>query len=206
MKKLFYGFMLLIAAMALHAESLTTTFASNNGYAGNMFDIVTKNDITVTGFDVNVNTDTTIEIYGKNGTHVGSETTPGDWTLLATVPVVSAGPDNPTSLQDTINLSIPSGTTYAFYIVTTTGSYMDYTNGSDPYGIYVENADLEIHEGTGLGYFSSLNVPRVWNGTLYYTIGAASTVPVPLSDAAKGMLVLLFAATGYFIFRRRKYA
>ena len=77
-------------------NSLATTFASNNGAQGNMFDVEATNDITINSFDVNMVSGVTadIEIYFKSGSWVGSENSPNDWTLLATVPgVVSAGQD-----------------------------------------------------------------------------------------------------------------
>lgn len=48
---------------AVNAQSLTTTFASNNGRRGNMFDIQTANDLTINSFDVNLVTGLTKEIF-----------------------------------------------------------------------------------------------------------------------------------------------
>ena len=54
-KTAFIGLVLLISNVS-HAGLITTTFRSNNGYAGNMFNLTTfGNSLLVTGSDINVN-------------------------------------------------------------------------------------------------------------------------------------------------------
>ena len=65
--------------------SLTTQFASNNNYAGNSFDLIAANDITVVGWDINVGPDLPdydINVYWKNGTAYGFEQNIAVWNLL----------------------------------------------------------------------------------------------------------------------------
>jgi hypothetical protein len=178
---------LLAAGLSLSAQaqmgSLTTTYAGGNGQDGNMFDVVAANDVTVTGFDVNCSTadPETFEVYGKTGSYVGSNATPGDWTLLATatdVPCNAAG--SPTPLGVNLNVLISAGDTYAFYITGDGGAGVDYTDGTSVGTVAAQNADLQILEGAGVQYpFDELFEPRIWNGTLYYQLGALAPQSIP---------------------------
>ncbi len=149
--------------------SMTTTYVSNNGLDGNMFDVVALNNINVLSFDGNFNVGThTVEIYYKVGTHVGFETTSSAWTLLGSTSLTSNGDDVATPIPISMSLSIPAGQTYAFYITTTTGG-INYTNGTTLGAVYVQDGSAQILEGAGVSYpFASLFSPRVWNGTMYY--------------------------------------
>ena len=156
--------------------SLTTSFATNNGSAGNMFDVMPLTDINVNSFDVNNSSTTTVdyEIYFKTGTYVGSETTAGDWTLVGSaLGVAGAGQDTPTA-------------TWLKY-----GSYFDcwkyvcllcadigpgthrYINGGTAGDLWASDANLEIYEGAGKGgLFGSTFSPRNFSGTIIYETGA----------------------------------
>lgn len=148
-----------------------------------MFDVVAVNDITVTGFDVNCASSDpeTYEVYGKSGTYVGSNATPGDWTLLATatdIPCNGAG--NPTSLGLSLNVAISAGDTYAFYVTDTDDIGVSYTDGTAVGTVAAQNADLQILEGAGVQYpFDELFEPRIWNGTLYYQLGTLAPQSIP---------------------------
>ena len=200
-----------IITVLANAASLTTTYASNNNESGNMFDVVAKTNIVITGFDMNLfetaGTSVTIEVYGKPGTWVGSETTVGDWTLLATAMTTSAGTGNPTSIQNVINQSILSGDTYSFYVTTNNPtSYLRYTNGTAIGNVFIENTEVQILEGAGKGYpFGATFQPRIWNGTLYYNLGVSTTaaVAVPLSPFGKAFLLFAMAMIATFMVRRR---
>ena len=90
----------LLAAIGLPlaAGSITTTFANNNQFTGNMFNaIIGANGITVNSLDVNVDTGSmTIDVYLKSGTFVGFDTTPAAWTLVSATAVTGAGAGKPT--------------------------------------------------------------------------------------------------------------
>ncbi len=148
---------------------LSTPFNSNNGQSGNMFDVAALKTIEVQAMEVNFDGTATFEVWYKAGSYVGSETNQAAWTLAATATgVVSNGANVPTPLPATLSITIPAGQTYAFY-VTTTGSSINYTNGTTVGAIAASNADLQIKEGIGNAYpFGSIFTPRVWNGTLIY--------------------------------------
>jgi gliding motility-associated-like protein len=153
-------------------NSLTTTFADNNGQSGNMFDVNVLQPISVESFDVHISNTATIEVYHKTGSHVGFQNNAGAWTLIATVPNVPPGGPAPLNLNLGFNLA-PG--THAFYVTVNSGSGMRYTNGTALGAVYSANADLEILQGIGNAYpFSTTYSPRVWNGTIHYNAGAGS--------------------------------
>lgn len=173
--------------------SLTTTFASNNSFDGNMFDVTVlgADDVTITSFDINLETGETdtISVYYKAGTYAGFETNSGAWTLLGSASVTSSGTDVPTPLP-VGGLTIPAGQTYGIYVTKTTtcqngaSGCLLYTNGA----VSVANADIQLDAGIGLGgLFGSLGgpfSPRSWNGTVYYQYGAAAVTGLNVPHVA----------------------
>ncbi|AFL81539.1 regulatory P domain of subtilisin-like proprotein convertases [Aequorivita sublithincola DSM 14238] len=155
--------------------SLTTTFAGGNGLDGAMFDVTAINDLTIDSFDVNLPTgaDNDFEIYYKTGTWVGSNTNPGDWTLLATLTgITSAGAGLPTALNLNLGIVVPAGDRAAFYVTTTDNGTLSYTNGTVTGNLFASDANLEFYEGRGVDYpFTGGFEPRVFNGNIHYTTG-----------------------------------
>ncbi len=154
-------------------DPLETIYAENNGQDGIMFDINATVDVTITGFDFNMGdiTPYNMEIYFKVGTHVGFEMTPGAWTLVGTAANVNgAGLNVPTSIPIVLNVPIPSGQTYAFYITDTgTAANLDYTNGTAVGTIAATDGSITVYEGTGKDYpFAANYAPRIPNTTVYY--------------------------------------
>ena len=156
--------------------SLTTTFAGGNGQAGNMFDIVATTAVTVTGFDVHIGATTaeTVEIYTKAGSHVGFETNASAWTLIATVNVTGQGAGNPTPLPaNVIAVPIAAGQSQSFYVTLSTGTDIDYTNGTSVGNVLASDASITVLEGVGKAYpFAGTFTTRNWNGTVQYTTGS----------------------------------
>ena len=162
------------------AQSLTTTFAGGNNYAGNMFDVqVLGGAIIVTGLDVHLGSGiaptSTINVYTRPGSFVGFDDSETGWNLMSSISVVSAGAGNPTFI-DVADFELAGGQTAAFYV--TVSDYpsapLHYTNGTGVGNVSVENDDLRIFEGVGKGdpnFTGSTPSPRIWNGTIYYTLG-----------------------------------
>jgi len=186
LKKLFIaatttlGLIMLVDVNPAQAASLTTTFSSNNGYAGNMFDVTTfGKELTVTGLDINVSSSSslTVNLYTKSGTYVGAQNNPSAWTLVSTNILNSnAGRDNPTFVDVTDFVLLAESVT-AFYI--DVGRRINYTNGTAPGHPIFSNDDLSIATGIGKApNFGTNFTPRTWNGTIYYE--PAST-PEPAS-------------------------
>ena len=191
--------------------ALTTTFASNNNQSGNMFDIVAAADVTITGLDLNLAAGTwDIEVYAVTGggSHVGVENLPGAWTLMATVPgLVSNGADVPTPLSVNPAIQVPIGGTRGIYVTCTSGTGMRYTSGlAAPLGAVVAaDATVQILMGRGVVYpFGTTFTPRLWNGTLYYSLSFDDVLQVPaeistiqgaISAALSGQTVLVAPGT-----------
>ena len=186
-----------------HAVSITTTFAGGNGQNGNMFDVTTfSNDITINSLDINNQSGTTsnsLEVYLKNGTYVGSETAPGDWTLVSTTPLTSIQPGGTPTTVDVTDFTLNANTTYGLYLTLNSGT-LNYTNGANTY----TNSDLEIQTGVGKQYpFDSTFTPRTWNGTINYTGGASASVPFEFSPAL-GLLLAGGLFGGSHLYRQHK--
>ncbi|MBK8464819.1 MAG: hypothetical protein IPL32_03230 [Chloracidobacterium sp.] len=167
-------------------ENLGTTFAGGNEQAGNMFDITAISTVVINSFDEHLLQSGDIAIYYKAGTHVGSEQTPGDWTLVGTATgVASNGPGVATAIPLPINVTIPAGQTYAFYI--TFVDPMDqarlfYTNGTAVGNVFASDANIQIKEGTGKAYpFLNSFSPRVFNGNVHYSVGDDCPAVTPTS-------------------------
>ena len=164
--------LLFVAHGAAAQQTLTTTFSSNNGSYGNMFDVVATNDVVIRGFDVNLDPGTwDVEVYRRTnpGSFLSVSGLPSAWTLMGSYTVTSIGADLPTPLPKDLELIISAGTTQAFYITTTGAPGMNYTNGTAVGNVYAADANLQILEGAGVIYpFGTTFMPRVWNGTIHY--------------------------------------
>jgi len=76
--------------------SLTTIFAQNNNFAGNSFDIDATTDLTVVGWDINLDSmgaSRTIQVWWREGTADGFEQVAAGWSMLGSVSVVGNGID-----------------------------------------------------------------------------------------------------------------
>lgn len=158
--------------------SLTTIFASNGGYAGNMFDIemlVSINEITAIDINVDpVGYTTEVDVWWREGTCVGHDQDPTGWHLLGHGTGIAAGYDLPTFIDLSGNgFSFDAGKLYGFYVDIT--SYpqpgINYSNGGP--NIYANSEmSLTTYYGKGVGSFpGSTFFPRIWNGTVYYEAG-----------------------------------
>jgi len=170
------------------AGALNTGFASNNGAAGNMFDMNALTTLTMDSFDVNLEPfggtpagTHNVSVYWKTGTHVGFETDAAAWTFAGSTTVASLGQDVPTPLNLNMGVSINAGETVAWFIVTTTTSAIDYTNGGTVGDVWASDANMEILEGSGRGlnttdpFAASVFTTRNVNAIARYTAGSPLT-------------------------------
>ncbi len=184
------------------ASVLTTTFASNNGQAGNMFDVVVKSthNLVVTGFDLNLNAGTwAVSLYTKAGSWVG--TAQSAWTLLGSNTVTSSNKDQATFF-DVTDFTLNALSTSAFYVTTgSSTSSFRYTNASTNVGtVAASDSDLSVLVGAGVAnLFGFAFQNRIWNGAIHYSEVTPNAVPEPTSIALLGMGALGFAAS-----RRKK--
>lgn len=151
--------------------------ASNNGSAGNQFDIQAKNKVHIKGFDINLKPGTHyVEVFGKSGTYDGSKTKPNNWYWVQSATDTSQGTDVKTPLPDLdSNFEVWPGATQAFYIKVNSNS-IRYTNGGNLGGVFAEDANLQFFEGAGVSNgsdnsgFGMAYEPRVWNGSICYEV------------------------------------
>ena len=162
---------------------LQTIFASDNGYAGNMFDIVPKKNLGISAFDVNVSPSgqvTTVAVYYRRGSSFGHEDSNAGWSLLGSRVVTAAGQDSPTFVDLSGNgMEFLRGQTYGLYVHVDYGSgvTLQYTKGSGTY----ENAALALMSNCGKGDppFTGETYPsRIWNGSIYYDTGLVDALGV----------------------------
>jgi hypothetical protein len=166
--------------------SMTTTFAGGNGFSGNMFDMTTNTDLTISSIDIHSNGvaggAVTVDVWYTVGTCVGNEMNAAVWTLLGTYTGTSAGFGNPTPIDMTGNgMTWLAGTSYGMYVDVTsypTSGGVAYTNGLTSAGTVYSNADMTLTTWYGtrntdiLGPFTQTVFQiRDWNGTIYYDAG-----------------------------------
>jgi hypothetical protein len=193
------------------ADSATTSLAGGNGAAGNMFNIINTSGapLTITGFaqgPSSGNTSATavpVVVWYMPAPYVVNGP---NWTQLA------SGNVNLTSGAATgylpVNVTIPTGATYGFFVGRTTGS-VQYTNGTGTAGVstWYQNNDLIVTEGLGGSYPNPVNNLRNWNGKVYYGTVGCSELRQEVSFAvntdsaqAVGTGTETNAATGEFTF------
>jgi hypothetical protein len=175
----------LAAATSAHAASLTTTFASNNGFAGNTFDLVVfpanAVGVRVTSLDVNLvdtGSEAQVQVWTRPGSSAGfTNNDPSGWTHRGTTAVTPAGADNPTSVP--VSFSLPNGSYGVLVAGVGNSSSMRYTNGSDTF----EDDALRLTSAAGLGTpvfgGGSVFANRIWNGTIHYEIEVTPPPPEP---------------------------
>ena len=154
-------------------STVLTTMAAGNNHRGNMFDIVALNTVTITGFDAHPQANTDFEIYYRVGSFQGFNTTSNGWILVGSAQNVQAQPPGtPTPIPIPMNVTIPAGSTYGFYVTSTNlGVSLNYTNGTSPGGVFASDGNIQFLEGMGGEYpFNITFNPRVWNGVIHYEI------------------------------------
>ncbi|HEY5923690.1 MAG TPA: hypothetical protein VIV11_18540 [Kofleriaceae bacterium] len=141
------------------ATPMTGTTTSN----GVMFSVTPTRDLELALLGVQLEAGThDLDIYFRRGAFAGSETTSGQWKLLASAPdVVSAGRFVSTPVATSLGLFLDGGATTSFYVATPTDAELR----SEAAGTSASNADLMINPGvtldgafTGVGTAVSPNV------------------------------------------------
>ncbi|MCF8294560.1 MAG: right-handed parallel beta-helix repeat-containing protein [Bacteroidales bacterium] len=151
--------------------SLTTAYNSNNGLASIMFSVqALSGNITIESFDINIDGTTPVEVFYHAGGFLGAESNQALWTLLGSLPsVTSNGANVPTPLAIG-GLMIPAGETYGI-LITTTNSGMNYTTLTVPETYTDGNITLVTGAGVPNPLSTTINYPRGFNGTVYYSSG-----------------------------------
>jgi hypothetical protein len=159
-------------------DAMTNTITITSGqYAGNFFDLTARSnlDVVVTGWDINTSssagTAISVRVYYKQGTWQGFHGDVSAWTFLGEVPVIAAGPGNPTRVN-VGHLLIPAGETYGIRMGPSAGSLRYASDFPNP----VATDSLELTRGAAQGVLfspASMIANRAWQGIVHYrTVGA----------------------------------
>jgi hypothetical protein len=159
------------SAVPVAAQTLTTTYATDNSFAGNTFDLTPNQSVRINSFDVHLGSPgatATVAVYWRPGTSNGFQDSSAGWTLLGTANVVSNGPGVGTPLP-VGGLTVRAGQTYGIYIDVQSypSAAMLYTNGSNVFS----NSDLSLRTFYGKGspaFTGQTFNPRQWNGAIHY--------------------------------------
>lgn len=167
-------FVLGATVAAQSCTSLSTTFASNNGQSGNMFDVQAVQSVILESVSINVDAgswDVEVHAVTGGGTIIGVEEQASSWTLLGTATGVSGNPNTPTSVPLSFGVAVNPGQIQGLYVTVINGAAIKYTNGTAVGSVAASDANLVIFEGTGNVYpFGGTFRPRIWNGSLTYAV------------------------------------
>ena len=155
-----------LAAAALAQSPLTTTYAAGNGLGAGAtiyFDVVVAVPLTFTQFDINssstASTSGSIDVRWCNGSYVGNDTNAAAWTLGGSGPAIAAGNIN------TLGMNYSNGNGTA---VPGSGTNQTYATG-----------ELTLLAGASAGGAVGTAIccqPRVFNGSVYYSVSGSGTV------------------------------
>ncbi len=158
---------------------ITTTFAGGNNFAGNMFNIRPKDDITISAIDVNsgaaVGAPIDVRVWYRAGSYVGHDTSSLGWCELGRRTGKSAGLGKASRIYLSNSKTFRSDKTYGIYVElvnfsSSTGTNLHYTNGAAE---TFENNHLLLTTGVGkgIGFAGATFADRRWNGRIYYRGG-----------------------------------
>ncbi|XOV69100.1 MAG: T9SS type A sorting domain-containing protein [Fluviicola sp.] len=168
-------------------DNLITYYASNNGQRGCMFNITAAQDVIITCFDANLYAGTTAdyEIYYRSGSYIGNETNAAAWTFVGgTTGLTSAGNNVATNIPIPVNVYIPAGQTYGFYVTNDFGAGTSYTDGTSATNNLGSDANITVYGGVGKSYPFGLTFSyREFNGTVHYNLGSPLDVSLSSFEA-----------------------
>jgi hypothetical protein len=161
--------------------SLITTFAAGNASSGNMFEVEAVSSVKVTRIDGHdpsaIGTQSTWEIWYRPNKYTldpTATTSNTNWILLGQATgVPSAGAGQPTIIPINLNITIPTGQTYSFYVTKTSGT-VNYTNGIAVGTLLAQDQNIKVFEGHGGSYFGVTITTRNFNGRINYQAGCES--------------------------------
>jgi predicted outer membrane repeat protein len=200
---------LVVTAGQVQAGLITTLFARNNtGNNGGAvyFDINVLNPAGITIEKLFTNTNDSfvlgnMNVYTRSGTSSGFQTGLAGWTLVSSGLGNSAGDNNPSEF-DVTDFSLGVGVT-GISIVSSSSSWgHSYTNGNGSNQFY-SNSDLSLTLGSASNapFTAPTLNPRVWNGTIQYSVPSSAAVPEP---SPLTMFAIGACATGIGAARRRR--
>ena len=178
--------------------SITTVFDTNNGLGAGatvFYDVtVGPNDIEIT--DLDVNTDATgafnLDLYTLVGTYVGNENNAAAWGAPTTSGSGTAmGTNVPSNAVLASAVTLTANTTYGIAInMDVDVNYSGTGSNPAPGQLNYSNADLSLDLGSSQsGLFTGTAfTPRIWNGTINYTVNNGSTLDFTCADLGENQI------------------
>ncbi len=175
MRKLFY--LLLLGGLAVlpldifGQLSLSTTNAAGNGSGGVTFEVTATRNVRLHRVWIQHNSGsgtTTAEIWGRPGGMNNNITISNGWTQLASNVSIPVSVGNPVQIPVDLNIILPAGQTYGFYVGSSTT--VAYSNtGTLP--LVYSDGNISINcNGWGGSVPSPVNFPRIYNGRVDYFV------------------------------------
>jgi hypothetical protein len=168
-------------------RKLETNYNGNNGKDGIMFDLETNEDITLTGFEINMNEGTSIcEVWYRHGSIQMHESDANGWNFLSQTFITGNGSGASTFL-DVEDLFLPAGDIHGIYITFRENGWLNYSNVEDQ--TKFTDGTISIDNAKGIGYpFESICAQRVFNGSVQYSVGdypESNRIPVMIEAKEK---------------------
>ena len=165
---------------ATESNCLTSTYYTNNGHHGAMFDITASQTITITGFDYQQRgaaggRSDDIEVwYWPTGSYVGHENSPVGWVLMGAETVAGVG-DGAATHVDIGGLTINAGQTRGIYFTVNAAVIQSLAYKNTTGAVTYSNGEIELELGVGKEFpWASTFNDRQWNGTVCYRTTSAS--------------------------------
>ena len=178
------------------ADVLSTITTGGNSQSGNMFNIqdTGSNGIIITGFAqnfVSATTNSGYTLYYRIGGVGDVLNTASSWTQAATATTFTSNAQGTLTLipfSNSLAIKLQSGQTLGIYLVNSGGSNVSYTNGTALNAVAAADTNLTIYQGYGVaGLFGSGFSPRIWNGSIFYSLAGPSQADTQLSLAQSAM-------------------
>jgi hypothetical protein len=149
---------------------------ANNGSGSVMFEVMANKNVRIDAMDFYFSGTSTISIYVKSGTFVGSESNAAAWTLVNTISVTGAGTTTAARASLPVPIDVPANQLTGIYIFGTGVRYIGTAGTPATIGqVWQTNGTLSLYGGRGGGalFSGGTNADRTFAGHLYY-LGADS--------------------------------
>ena len=156
-------------------SSIVTPLTGTEFCNGNMFDIKTFKNVTISFFEIHTELFTNVSyfIYTRNESYESDTLNRSTWTLISSGEVQGMGKGNAIATNSfSQSLFLPSNTTQAFYITLDKANLLS-TVGSDEGATVISDSNLEIREGIsvmGFPFGPVIYRPRIFNGAIHYSV------------------------------------
>ena len=135
-------------------DTITSVFNNENGNTGIFFDIATQSHaVTINqifaDFSATSGSSFPIQLYSRNGSHLGFESSSLGWTLIVQDTVFAPEFNTPSAISTGISENIPANSVKGFYLICP-GNTVDYSNSINAVGTpFLSDANIEVRSGTG---------------------------------------------------------